>query len=119
MSFSYQCLAGTVAREIAEKGRDIILRRRSHGFDPATGQMNETVSEQSLRGLFTLYELSQRDGTTVRQGDQALLLAAEDLTAAPSEADEVIDDGSSWQVMSVERLQPGGTALLYRLQVRQ
>lgn len=119
MSFSYQSLADTVAREIAEKGRDITLRRRSQSFNPATGATSETLSEQSLRGLFTLYELRQRDGSTVRQGDQALLLAAEDLTTPPSDADEVIDGGSSWQVISVERLQPGGTALLYRLQVRQ
>jgi len=119
MSFSYQDLAATVAREIADKGREITLRRRSRTFDPASGQVSETLEDRSLRGLFTLYALDQRDGSTVRQGDQALLIAAEDLATPPSEEDEVIDGGSSWQVTAVERLQPGTTALLYRLQVRQ
>jgi hypothetical protein len=55
----------------------------------------------------------------VRQGDQALLLAADAVASAPTEEDEVIDGGTTWQVASVEAVQPGATALLYRLQVRR
>ena len=119
MSFSYQRLAETAAREIGAKGRDITLRRRSRSFDPGSGQVTESVSDQAARGLFTLYEAGQRDGSTVQQGDQGLLLAASGLETPPSDDDEVIDGGVTWQVLRVERLQPGPTALLYRLQLRR
>jgi hypothetical protein len=119
MSFSYQHLAEISAREIGAKGRDITLRRRSRIFDPANGLVSETVSDQAARGLFTLYEAGQRDGSTIQQGDQGLLLAASGLATPPSDEDEVLDGGLTWQVMRVERLQPGETALLYRLQLRR
>jgi hypothetical protein len=117
MSFSYQRLAEISAREISAKGRDITLRRRTRSFDPANGLVTETVSDQAARGLFTLYEAGQRVGSTIQQGDQGLLLAG--LATPPSDEDEVLDGGLTWQVLRVERLQPGDTALLYRLQLRR
>ena len=112
-------MAAAAVREIAAKGRQITLRQRARSFDAGSGQVTETVSDQSLRGLFTLYEAVQRDGSTVRQGDQALLLAADGLTSPPSEEDEVLDGDESWQVLQVERLQPGDKAIFYRLQLRR
>ena len=70
-------------------------------------------------GLFTAFKENQIDGSTIRRGDQHLLIAAEGLEVVPTTALQVIDGEQVWQVQDVEAVQPGDSVILYKLQVRR
>lgn len=55
------------------------------------------------------------DGTMVRAGDQSLLLAAEGAETTPRSDDVLLVDELPGEVVEVEPLQPGGTALGWRV----
>lgn len=115
----YDRLAGAAARQVADKGRWLFLRRQEHSFDPATGLATMAYRDEMVMGLFGRFAEEQIDGTQVRRGDQRLLLAAQGLGAAPTTADAIIDGLDTWQVLHVETLRPGEVSLIHRLQVRR
>lgn len=59
------------------------------------------------------------DGTSVVQGDETVLIAALSLgTTVPTTADKIIDEGTQKNIISLDRIRPGKTDFLYKLQVR-
>ena len=59
------------------------------------------------------------DGSSVIQGDETVLIAALSLgTTVPTVADKIIDEGTEKNIISLDRIRPGKTDFLYKLQVR-
>ena len=59
------------------------------------------------------------DGNSVRDGDETVLIAALSLgTTIPTTADKIFDEGIEKNVISLDRIRPGKTDFLYKLQVR-
>lgn len=59
------------------------------------------------------------DGNSVQQGDETVLIAALSLgTTVPTVADKIIDEGTEKNIVSLDRIRPGKTDFLYKLQVR-
>lgn len=59
------------------------------------------------------------DGQSVRDGDETVLIAALSLgTTIPTTADKIFDEGIEKNVISLDRIRPGKTDFLYKLQVR-
>ena len=59
------------------------------------------------------------DGNSVQQGDETVLIAALSLgTIVPTVADKIIDEGTEKNIVSLDRIRPGKTDFLYKLQVR-
>ena len=59
------------------------------------------------------------DGNSVQQGDETVLIAALSLgTTVPTVADKIIDEGTQKNIVSLDRIRPGKTDFLYKLQVR-
>ena len=59
------------------------------------------------------------DGKSVQQGDETVLIAALSLgTTVPTVADKIIDEGTEKNIVSLDRIRPGKTDFLYKLQVR-
>ncbi len=62
---------------------------------------------------------SMVDGNSVRAGDETVLIAALSLGATvPTTADKVFDEGIEKNIISLDRIRPGKTDFLYKLQVR-
>ncbi len=59
------------------------------------------------------------DGNSVQQGDETVLIAALSLgTTVPTVADKIIDEGTEKNIVSLDRIRPGKTDVLFKLQVR-
>ena len=114
-----EALAATTRRQIKDKGRPITLRLVEAAFDPASGESVPVTTDSDAFGLFTEFEERQFDGSVVRAGDKLLLIAAEGLNAAPTPDYKVIDGTEVWNVEHVSAVQPGPTAVLYKLRIRQ
>lgn len=59
------------------------------------------------------------DGNSVRQGDETVLIAGLSLgTTVPTTADKILDEGVEKNIISLDRIRPGKTDFLWKLQVR-
>jgi len=59
------------------------------------------------------------DGNSVQQGDETVLIAALSLgTTVPTVADKIFDEETEKNIISLDRIRPGKTDFLYKLQVR-
>ena len=59
------------------------------------------------------------DGNSIRQGDETVLIAALSLgTTVPTTADKIFDEDTEKNIISLDRIRPGKTDFLYKLQVR-
>jgi len=54
----------------------------------------------------------------IQSTDKRLLIAAADLTAAPTTADEVLISGATYQVIRVDTIEQDNTAITYELILR-
>jgi hypothetical protein len=58
-------------------------------------------------------------GNSVQQGDETVLIAGLSLgTTIPTAADKIIDEGTQKNIIALDRIRPGKTDFLYKLQVR-
>lgn len=114
-----ETLAVTTSRQIKDKGRLVTLRLTDAAFDPATGESTPRNTDSEAFGLFTEFEERQVDGSVVQTGDKLLLIAAEGLKAMPTPGYKVIDGADVWNVEHLSTVQPGPTAVLYKLRIRQ
>ncbi len=59
------------------------------------------------------------DGSSRLQGDETVLIAALSLgTTVPTPADKIVDEGTEKNILSVDRIRPGKTDFLFKLDVR-
>lgn len=122
----YSELAADAADLIAEFGQPVTLTRSVPGaYDTATGTNGaSTVTTQACLAVEDAYKAREIDGTLVRVGDRRLILSPETSSGTAVTAAEPGDtitfaDGTVWTVKTVEPTSPGGTALIYTLQLRR
>lgn len=62
---------------------------------------------------------SLANANSVQQGDETVLIAALSLgNIVPTVADKIIDEGTEKNIVDLDRIRPGKTDFLYKLQVR-
>jgi hypothetical protein len=64
------------------------------------------------------YADSDRDGTLIQYGDKKVLVSVEGLTIEPKLSDKVSIGGSSHNIVAIKPLNPGGTIVMYEIQIR-
>lgn len=107
---------------ITEFGQPVIIRATTAGeYDPGTGTASVgTVTEQTAQGIlldFTGQEF--QNNSLIKQGDKKLKIAAKGLAWAPGLLNKVIVQGRTWSIVPpLKESNPGGTPILYELQVR-
>ncbi len=103
-------------------GRSITIKTRGATVDPAKpwdGASSTGGSSQVLTGLFLEYNRREIDGTKIQAHDKRMLVAAKQVTLDINNASRVTDGSVDYQVVGpVRTVQPGGTPLLYELQLR-
>ena len=105
---------------VTEYGQAVTLKRIAAGaYDPSTGTAAQTVTSYPGRAIMGNYSNRDIDGTLIMRGDRLATLACDTLGVVPSKDDVLTVDGVDWTVQSVEPVDPGGVALIYRLQVRK
>jgi hypothetical protein len=120
MSF-YSDMAEMAREQIEEYGRTVILRRNNEGaYNADTDTMDGgTVSDVSVKVLFTEYRQNEIDNTIILRGDKKILIADAALGFAPQHNDIIVDGTDHYKVINLSTVQPGDTPLLYKLQVRK
>lgn len=90
--------------------------------DPAKPfDVNPTSTETALTApaVVTPIRRSLVDGNSVRQGDEVALVAGLSFgSTVPTVADKILDEGVEKNIIAVDRIRPGKTDFLWKLQVR-
>lgn len=115
-TFDYSGLKGTAETLIAKFGQTMYLMRST-----ATGSYNPTISTTSYAatGVLTEYAIRERDGTLIRVNDKKAIISTESLAIVPNNEDKLKVGGVTHEIIDVSPLSPGGTTLIYKMQVRK
>lgn len=126
MTEFYDDMAGTAGDLIAEFGQAVTLTHSAPGtYDTATGTTSDpTVTTQACRGVEEFYSAPSITGTLIQAGDKKLLLSPLNEAGAaitPPVAEDTITfaDGVVWTVKDPGPLSPGGTPVMFTLQLRK
>lgn len=119
MSFAYEPIVQIAQNEITDKGQSVILTRNTPGtFDPATGTVTgDSTADEIINAVVTDYREDQIDDAAIKRGDKLLLISAKQ--AAPEMDDSITIDSLEYQIVDINTVSPGGTDILYKVQVRR
>lgn len=81
--------------------------------DPSSSTTNKTVP-----ACVVPIDRKLVDGNSVLDGDETVLIAGLSLTTPPLPNSKVLDEGIEKNIVRVQRVKPGKTDFLYKLQVR-
>lgn len=117
---SYADDRADAAEAIAEAGQSMTLAYPGGGtYDPATGTASGSgPASATVKGAFFPLSAFRKAQGNIVEGDQQLLLAAQNTSGtaitAPQVNGTVTDAGGTvWTIIAVEPLSPAGTAVLY------
>lgn len=111
---------------LGDKGQSLTLTRRSAGsYSTATGSATITTSTQTVKGAILPLSAFHKSQGNIVEGDQQLLLAAEDTSGSALSPIPHVDDtatdanGDVWTITAVEPLSPAGTTVLFDCVIRR
>jgi len=114
----YSNLAAVATRLLTDKGQSLTFTRQvTNFFNPATGKDETYETTIAGNGAAFDYHRTEVDGTRIQKGDIRLLFEA--TTSAPAIGDTTVVDGAAYRVMDVTPTSPGGTVVLYEIQLRK
>lgn len=118
-------LEDTALRLIRKFGEDrtVVLEKPTAApADPSKPwEVNPTESTSNTSAPAVVIPVRRNliDGNSVQQGDEQVLIAGLSLgTTVPSTADRILDQGQQKNIVAIERIRPGKTDFLWKLQVR-
>ncbi len=113
----------TPLRKVASKlmakfgGAATIRRVTTGSYNATTGTVGETTIDTAVRGV--LEDVNLREvNDLIQAGDKRLLIAAADIANAPTTADEVLIDGTTYQAVQVRTIEQDNTPITYELILR-
>lgn len=110
-------------RLIGKKGRAIQVRRIENAAPAEPGKpwsKGRDSSDHATTGVFLAYKQKRQEGASIKVADQEVLIPAADLDFVPTTKDKIIDtNGSVWNIVGVDPLQPGDEAVVFTVQVRR
>lgn len=111
-------LRKTASKLTAKFGGLATIRRVTPGaYNTTTGTISETTVDTVVRGV--LQDVNLREvNDLIQAGDKRLLIAAADLTTAPTTADRVVINSRSLQVIQVQTIEQDNVAITYELVLR-
>lgn len=122
-TFNYGNLRdGAVKRLLDSFGQTVTVSVWSEGsYNATTGAATPTNTDYTVRGVVLDYEQAEIDGGAVQRGDRKVLAYPQDTSGtsySPNAHSKVTISSAEHEVVSVTTVSPGGTAVLYELQIR-
>lgn len=111
----YQELASDVEELLAEFGTELELYRKDDVVDPVEGTSTGAAQNIPTVGLLLGYKDTLIDGAIIKVGDRRALLQP---SVAIEDGDKLRAEGKLWTIINLEQVNPTGTRLLYKAQVR-
>lgn len=104
--------------EIAESGMSATLKRPTTS-GPAYNPTIGTPTSYAVNVVVQEYRNAEIDGARVQAGDKKVMMAKGSLAIEPDTSDKLVIGGVDHAIVEVRPLNPGGTVLLYEMQVRR
>jgi hypothetical protein len=124
VAFDYTDIAAVAKELIEDFGRTLTIRKidtaPTDSSKPWRGQGTSHTSITPI-GVILDYEAKDIDGEIIRGRDRLAYIAATSTEVGSNDLstfDEVVDETITYRIIQVERLKPGGTVLLYTMQLR-
>ena len=117
MSF-YGDAADVVVEMLTEFGRSVTLKRSTgNSIDPITGVVTPGVDASvTTTGVKRLYPSDVIDGKRILATDEELVVTNEQ---TPVPTDKPVIDGEEWAIVRITKMDPAGTVIAYKIQVRR
>ena len=111
-------LRKVASKLMAKFGGVATIRRVATGvYNPTTGTVSETTADAVVRGV--LEDVNVREvNDLIQAGDKRLIVAAADITNAPTTADRVLIAAVAHQIIRVVTIEQDNTAITYELILR-
>jgi hypothetical protein len=111
-------LRKVASKLMARFGGVATIRRVATGnYDPATGTIAETNTDTTVRGV--LEDVNIREvNELVQAGDKRLIIAAADLTTAPTTVDKVLINSVVHQIIRIQTIEQDNIAITYEIILR-
>ena len=106
-------MAALAVKMISKYGQSMTLRSYSSSGDEWNPSLTET--DTAVTGVLGNYNDGLMDGTLIQKDDKYVLL---DSSVNPTEADKIVIDGVVFSIAAVNTINPGGTKVFHKLQVR-
>jgi hypothetical protein len=112
-------LRKVASKLMARFGGEVTIRRITTGaYNPTTGTATPTASESVVRGV--LENVTERElNDLIKSADKKLTVAAADLAAEPSVADQVTISGRIMQTVQVNRIEQDNEAIVFEIFLRE
>ena len=109
----YTEMAGVAVELLTEFGQAATLTRTTGKvIDPVTGAITPgTSNDQATIGVIKPYAKNLIDGTLIQVGDKEVVLSP---TIPPLTSDTI----NGMQIVNITEVNPAGTVLVYKVQVR-
>ena len=122
MAGKYDKTASSALRMIKSKGMAMILRVATEGaYIPGSGTPTQTTTDYPVFGVLTNPFVIQKQtffaNSLIESNDRVVLMGAGG--GEPSPGDIMIINGAQWAVVSVIPIAPGGTPIIYKVQIRK
>ena len=116
MAFNYANIAATAISQISDKGRNVTYRTIGSGtYDPSNGSISlESTSDTTVKSVVTEVNIDTKDDSALQRGDKVFLIAG----ITPNKKDRIIDEGKTYQIMAIQTIKTGDTAIMYKIQGR-
>ena len=111
-------LRKVASKLMARFGGTATIRRIATGsYDTAAGTIAETNTDTTVRGV--LEDVNIREvNELVQAGDKRLIIAAADLTTAPTTVDKVLINSVVHQIIRIQTIEQDNTAITYEMILR-
>ena len=126
MTINYASLRDdTVEPLLRDVGFSMVVRSsREPTIDPNTGAITAaaTTVDTTVYGIFRFYSQDEIDGKDILANDIQALVDAKALNTAgiyPDTGMQLIAQGVTYNIVRNTPTQPGGTSLMFRLQIRK
>jgi hypothetical protein len=83
-------------------------------YNATTGTSSETTADVLVRGILEAVHDREVNGL-IKSGDQKLTVAAADLPAKPTVADQVLSQSILYQIAEVKTIEQDNSAIVYEL----
>lgn len=111
-------LADKVQRIINKQGQDIVYRRNtSPSRVPGTDNIPSSFTETNIKGSVRQYKASEM-AANLQLASREIRVAAKDLGFLPNQKDQIVTEGITYQVVSVNQRSPRGIPAVVIISVR-
>lgn len=117
-SFDYADMAQTALEIIEEYGVEAAIARHDSGGSTPWNPVAGGSTEYPCTVIVTYYVDSLLNGSSIKQGDKKIIVAAADLPITPTTTDTITVNGEKYSVVNVKNVAPGGVSLIYEIQAR-